>query len=85
MGRKLVEWDMPFNNQIDWGDADSVATPVFDHLNIAVHELGHALGLVHPDDSCAEESMYRFASLDETKKRDINAGDIAGLKDLYGD
>ena len=54
-----------------------------DFENIATHELGHAMGMAHPADSCTEETMYRFASSGETKKRTLNAGDIAGIKGLY--
>jgi hypothetical protein len=38
---------------------------------------------IHPFASCTEESMDAFASLGGTKKRDLNAGDIAGIKGLY--
>ena len=54
-----------------------------DFENIATHELGHSVGMGHPADECTEETMYRFASEGETKKRDLNAGDIAGVNQLY--
>lgn len=83
--RRLVEWDMVFNDpDYAWGDvATSGNTSLMDFQNIATHELGHAIGMGHPSDSCAEETMYRFASNGETKKRSLNAGDIAGIKKLY--
>ena len=65
-------------NEIGLGDVT-----IMDLLNIATHEAGHAAGLGHPDDSCTEETMYRFASSGETKKRTLHAGDIAGIVDLY--
>ena len=52
-------------------------------MNIKTHEAGHAAGLGHPDNTCTEETMYAFASIGETKKRTVNSGDIAGIKDLY--
>jgi hypothetical protein len=83
-GRELVEWDAIFDDvDFAWGDANTSDTPVMDYQNIGTHEFGHAGGLGHPSDSCTEETMYRFASVDETKKRDLNAGDIAGIKALY--
>jgi len=81
--RKLVEWDMVFNDpNFVWGDALASAS-LMDFENIAVHEIGHAAGLGHPSDSCTQETMYRFASNGETKKRDLNTGDIQGIQKLY--
>ncbi|MBI1935369.1 matrixin family metalloprotease [Candidatus Woesearchaeota archaeon] len=81
--RKLVEFDVVFDDvDFVWGDA--LANPlVMDYQNIAAHEFGHAAGMGHTSDSCTEETMYRFASAGETKKRDLNAGDIEGIKKLY--
>ena len=82
-GRELVEWDAFFDEvDFDWGDAD-IDSGVMDLQNIATHEFGHAAGLGHPDSTCTEETMYAFASIDKTKKRSLNAGDIAGIDDLY--
>ena len=56
-----------------------------DYENIAQHEIGHAVGMGHaPETSeCVEETMYPTASNGETLKRDLNVGDIAGIKALY--
>ena len=81
--RRLVEWDMVFDDtDFEFGDAD-LNPSVMDFLNIATHEDGHAAGLGHPDDGCTEETMYRFAGFGETKKRTVNTGDIAGVNELY--
>lgn len=81
-GRKLVEWDMVFDDaDFDWSTAGEAAK--MDFWNIASHETGHAAGMGHPSDGCTEETMYRYADYGETKKRDLNAGDIAGIKALY--
>ena len=80
--RKLVEWDMVFDqNDFNWSTAGEAGKMDFE--NIATHELGHAVGMGHPSDSCAEETMYRFAAYGETKKRDLNSGDITGVRKLY--
>lgn len=83
-GRQLVEWDMVFGTGWAWGDeVTNPGNTLTDFLNIATHELGHAVGLDHPSDACTEETMYAYADYNETKKRDLNAGDIAGIQKLY--
>ena len=80
--RQLVEWDMIFDSDsFSWSTTGAPGT--MDFRNIDTHELGHAMGLGHPSGSCTEETMYAFASLGETKKRDLNAGDVAGINGLY--
>ena len=80
--RKLVEWDQVYNERFIFGDA-SGNTGIMDFLGIAAHEVGHAAGMDHPEDTCTEETMYAYASTAETRKRDLNDGDIAGIKKLY--
>ena len=80
--RRIVEWDQVYDD-IDFGWSFIGEAGKMDFDNIATHELGHAMGMAHPSDSCTEETMYRFASNGETKKRTLNAGDISGIKGLY--
>lgn len=81
-GRELVEWDMIFDSDSFAWATDGSANAM-DFRNIDTHELGHAMGLGHASSSCTEETMYPYASLGETKKRDLNTGDIAGISNLY--
>lgn len=80
--RRLVEWDQIYDD-IDFGWSFNGEAGKMDFENIATHELGHSVGMGHPSDTCAEETMYRYASYGETKKRGLNAGDIAGIQSLY--
>jgi hypothetical protein len=82
--RELVEWDMVFD-QVDFDWSDSGEPGKMDFESIATHELGHAIGLddLYTSD-CSEETMYGYASYGETKKSTLEAGDIAGAKELYG-
>jgi len=81
--RELVEWDQVYDDiDFDWsasGEADKM-----DFESIATHELGHSVGL---DDlyelSCDQETMYGYAGEGEINKRDLEAGDIAGVNKLY--
>ena len=82
--RHIVEYDIVFDDvDFDFGDAEISGEAVMDLQNISTHEAGHALGLSHAGDSCTEETMYRYASFGEAKKRSLHDGDIAGLNSLY--
>ena len=81
--RKLVEWDMIFNDAaFTFGDA-SLSSSLMDYQNVFTHEIGHAAGMAHPSDACTEETMFRFAEEGETKKRTLESGDISGVTELY--
>lgn len=80
--RELIEWDQVYDDA-DFAWSSSGEAGKIDFENIATHELGHAVGMGHSPDTCTEETMYRFADYGETKKRDLNAGDVAGVKSLY--
>lgn len=92
--RELVEFDIVFDNvDFTWGYAGVTNeeelgdTSVMDLQNIATHEIGHALGLADLYDNTApatEQTMYGFATEGETKKRTLEAGDVAGVNALYG-
>ena len=81
--RKIIEFDILFDTDFTWGNA-TVNPEVMDLQNIATHELGHGAGLADLYDTvCAEETMYGYSENGETKKRDLNAGDIIGIQALY--
>lgn len=81
-GRKLVEWDQVYDDvDYDWSASGEVAKMDFE--NIATHELGHSVGLADLYNTCTEETMYGYADYGETKKRDLNSGDVAGMSSLY--
>ena len=48
--------------------------------NVVLHEVGHSLGLDHPDDPT--QVMYAFYNSDQTLS--LGAGDIAGIQFIYG-
>lgn len=81
--RVLLEWDQVYDDfDFDWsatGESDKM-----DFENIATHELGHSVGLADLyETSCLEQTMYGYANDGETKKRSLESGDIAGVKELY--
>lgn len=80
--RELTEWDMVFDDtDYDWSSTGEAGKMDFE--NIATHELGHAVGMSHPENSCTEETMYWLADFGETKKQTLNQGDIDGVGKLY--
>lgn len=81
--RELVEWDQVYDDMdFDW--SSSAEAGKMDFENIATHELGHSVGLADLyEQTCAEETMYGYADYGETKKRDLNAGDLTGMNKLY--
>lgn len=83
-GRQLVEWDQVYDDvTFDWSAESAGVANKMDFDNIATHELGHSVGMGDLYNSCTEETMYGFSSTAETKKRDLNNGDITGVNALY--
>lgn len=85
--RELVEWDQIYDDfDFDWSDdceSEECASKM-DFENIATHELGHSVGLIDLYDSfCSGQTMYGYASGGETTKRDLEDGDITGIRQLY--
>lgn len=79
---EIIEADVTLNGEdYTWTTGDTgVQTDV---MNIATHEIGHFIGFGHSSDPNA--SMYASAAAGETKKRDLNSDDEAGMQYLYGD
>ena len=82
--REIIEFDILFDTDFTWGDA-TINPEVMDLQNIATHEIGHGIGLGDLyESSCSEETMYGYSTEGEISKRDLNAGDIIGIQELYG-
>lgn len=77
----IVEWDQVFNTNFQWSLTGE--STKMDFENISTHEVGHAVGMDHPLGNCVDETMYAYGANGETKKRDLNDGDIAGISKLY--
>jgi hypothetical protein len=81
--REIVEWDQIYDDDGNWMWGTSAGgDALMDFESIAQHEIGHAVGLGHPG-GCPDETMYAYGAPGEIKKRDLNAGDIAGVSKLY--
>jgi len=88
--KTIVEFDVMFDTDWTWGDADPnddgvVNYPnLMDLQNIATHELGHGIGLNDVyETNCSAVTMYGYSTEGETDKRTLETPDIKGLQTLY--
>jgi len=82
--RYIAEWDQVYDVvSFSWTNDVTINPNSMDFDNIATHEVGHAVGMGHPDSTCTLETMYAYASNGETIKQDLYTGDIAGVNGLY--
>lgn len=83
---RIVEADIVFNaaqNRFKVLEPGSMRGGAFvDVQNTLTHELGHAIGLQHEDES-VDAVMYPMAYTGEVNKRALSSDDIAGLDALY--
>ena len=81
--REIVECDIRFNIDFDWGTA-GLATDM-DLQNIATHELGHFFNLADIYDPSKDTlTMYGYSDFGDTEKRTLAPGDIAGIRKVFG-
>ncbi|MBA4179349.1 MAG: hypothetical protein C0506_02065 [Anaerolinea sp.] len=87
--KRLVEFDMVFNNYLEWGNltgsGDCVSYSAFDVEDIAAHEIGHVVGVGHtsPNGANNAQSMYPYGQAGEIYKRSLADGDIAAANAKY--
>jgi hypothetical protein len=85
IGNERTQADIVFNTAFQpWGVYDGARQSNVDLRRVALHELGHLLGLDHPDTATPAQSVSaimnsRISSLDR-----ISSDDIAGAQQLYG-
>ena len=80
----ILESDTFLNSNFAWGDA-TVEPGVMDIQNIVTHEMGHMLGLADLFNyDCSSATMFAYSSYGETSKRTLEAGDIIGIRAIYG-
>ena len=93
---EVLESDIFFNSTFAWSAASAGETNRHDIESIALHEIGHLLGLGHSmlgetvSESGgrrvlgAEAVMFPIAFSPGTLNRVLRADDVAGISDIYG-
>lgn len=84
----IVDTNIILNSSERWDayDGSVILTtggnqPVFDFKRVVLHELGHALGLVHPDE--VGQSLLAVMNSREDGTFELMADDLNGIKALY--
>jgi hypothetical protein len=94
---RILESDIYFNTIFPWSTSDAGTADGYDVQSIALHEIGHLLGLSHSALGeteligggrrvvGAEAVMFPIAfSRGSIADRTLKADDIAGISDIYG-
>ena len=86
-GNRRIEADMVFNTAFGW-DSFTTAIPTggpYDIKRVALHELGHVLGLNHPDQDVPPQTVTAIMNSHISAITDLQADDLLGAQNLYGD
>lgn len=76
------ETDVVFNNAVTWDSYRGRLRSSPDFRRIALHELGHSLGLDHPD--ARGQNVVALMNARPSDVDSLMADDIAGAQSLYG-
>ena len=74
-----ITGDVHFNTAYTWVDNPNASSSQYDFYTVALHELGHSLGLGH---STVAGSVMQ--SIYAGGRRTLHADDIAGIQTIYG-
>lgn len=85
-GLRYTETDLVFNTAFSWDSYRGAlrANSVVDIRRVALHELGHVLGLDHPDEADPPQAVAAIMNSVVSNVETLQPDDIAGATALYG-
>jgi hypothetical protein len=81
---RIIEADVVINNSRDWNSYRGVRRSQLDLRRVLIHELGHLLGLGHPDDAMPEQIVESIMNSSVSDTDQLTDDDTAGATALYG-
>lgn len=82
---RILDADILLNGEHAFDNLDDssvAASGAYDMQNVLTHEMGHALGLGEEMED-EEATMYAFSQPGETRKRELQLGDLEAIAELY--
>jgi hypothetical protein len=85
LGNERVEADIIFNTAYTWDSyRGNTRANLFDVQRVALHELGHLLGLSHPDEADPKQSVSAIMNSRIGNLETLTTDDTNGAQSLYG-
>ena len=85
-GNSTLSGDLHFDNEI-WTDQITVSEDgIFNLFSVAVHEIGHCIGLFHntEDEDSSMQPIYKSGFSVENKNKILSESDIKTVQEMYG-
>ena len=81
---RRTQADIVFNTKYTWNSYRGVLQQPEDIRRVVLHELGHVLGLGHPDEATPPQSVTALMNSRESNLDTLANDDITGAQVLYG-